>query len=62
VAFFGRAIGTDINVDVHEIGHAEWYTRDQLSGKLAAGELALPGKSSIAARMIQAWRDGEAPL
>jgi NAD+ diphosphatase len=42
--------------------HAEWYTRDELSAKLDTGELGLPGKSSIAARMIQAWRDGEAPL
>jgi NAD+ diphosphatase len=62
VAFFGRAAATNICVDVEEIAHAEWYTRDQLSAKLDAGELGLPGKSSIAARMIQAWRDGEAPL
>jgi NAD+ diphosphatase len=62
VAFFGRAIGTDINVDTQEIGHAEWYSREQLGTKLDAGELALPGKSSIAARMVQAWREGSAPL
>jgi NAD+ diphosphatase len=48
VAFFGRALGTDINVDIHEIGHAEWYTRDELTAKLDAGELGLPGKSSVA--------------
>jgi NAD+ diphosphatase len=59
VAFFGRAAGTNISVDAEEIAHAEWYTRDQLSAKLDAGELGLPGKSSIASRMIQAWRDGE---
>ena len=45
-----------------EIAHAEWYTRDELSAKLDAGDLGLPGHSSIALRMIQAWRDGEAPL
>jgi NAD+ diphosphatase len=62
VAFFGRATGTNINIDAREIAHAEWYTRDQLSAKLDAGQLGLPGRSSIASRMIQAWRDGEAPL
>jgi NAD+ diphosphatase len=62
VAFFARAVGIDINVDADEIVHAEWYTRDELSAKLDTGELGLPGKSSIAARMIQAWRDGQAPL
>jgi NAD+ diphosphatase len=62
LAFFARAVGTNINVDADEIAYADWYTRDQLSAKLDAGKLGLPGKSSIAARMIQAWRDGEAPL
>jgi len=62
VAFFGQAAGTNINIDAREIAHAEWYTRDQLSAKLDAGQLGLPRRSSIASRMIQAWRDGEAPL
>jgi NAD+ diphosphatase len=62
VAFFGRATGTNINIDAREIAHAEWYTRDQLSAKLDAGQLGLPGRSSIASRMIQAWRDGVAPI
>jgi NAD+ diphosphatase len=62
VAFFGRAEGTNINIDTQEIAHAEWYTRDELSAKLDAGELGLPGRSSIALRMIEAWRDGASPL
>jgi NAD+ diphosphatase len=62
VAFFGRAEGTNINIDTQEIAHAEWYTRDELSGKLDAGELGLPGRSSIALRMIEAWRDGATPI
>jgi NAD+ diphosphatase len=62
VAFFGQAAGTNINIDAREIAHAEWYTRDQLSAKLDAGQLGLPGRSSIASRMIQAWRDGASPL
>ena len=62
VAFFARATGTDIRVDTDEIAHADWYTRDQLTAKLDSGDLGLPGNSSIASRMIQTWRDGEAPL
>jgi len=62
LTFFGRAIGNTIDIDADEIVHAEWYTRDELSAKLDAGELGLPGRSSIAARMIQAWWDREAPL
>ena len=54
--------GTNINIDTREIAHAEWYTRDQLSAKLDSGELALPGRSSIALRMIEAWREGQAPI
>ena len=62
VAFFEQATGTSINIDAREIAHAEWYTRDQLSAKLDADQLGLPGRSSIASRMIQAWRDGASPL
>jgi NAD+ diphosphatase len=62
VAFFARAMGTNINIDTREIAHAEWYTRDQLTSKLEAGVLGLPGPSSIAFRMIQTWRDNDAPL
>jgi NAD+ diphosphatase len=55
-------MGTNINIDTREIAHAEWYTRDQLTSKLEAGVLGLPGPSSIAFRMIQTWRDNDAPL
>jgi NAD+ diphosphatase len=62
VGFFARAATTQISVDAHEISYAEWFTRDRLDAKLANGELGLPGRTSIASRMIQAWRDGNAPL
>ncbi len=62
VGFFARARSTEICVDADEISHAEWYTREQLTEKLDSGDLALPGRASIASRMIQAWRDGESPL
>jgi NAD+ diphosphatase len=62
VAFAARAETSTICVDTEEIAHADWYTRDELTRRLDAGELALPGRSSIASRMIQAWRAGELPL
>jgi len=62
VGFFARARSTRICVDTTEIAHAEWYTRDELREKLAAEELGLPGRSSIASRLIQTWLDGPTPL
>ncbi len=62
LGFFARAATTTICIDADEIAFAAWYTRDELDAKLAAGEIGLPGASSIASRLIQAWRDGEAPL
>ncbi|HEY5822607.1 MAG TPA: NAD(+) diphosphatase [Propionibacteriaceae bacterium] len=62
LGFFARATSTDICVDADEIAFADWFTRDQLTAKLDAGELGLPGESSIAARLIQAWREGKGPL
>ena len=62
VGFFARASSTDICVDAEEIAFAEWYTRERLVAKLEAGELTLPGRSSIAFRLIQSWLDGVSPL
>jgi NAD+ diphosphatase len=62
LGFFARATSTDICVDADELGHAEWYTRDELTQALDAGTLALPGPSSIASSLIARWRDGTGPL
>ena len=59
VGFFARA-ATPRSASTQEIAHADWYTRDDSAAKLAAGELGLPGKSSIAYRLIQTWLDGDA--
>ncbi len=58
LGFFARASTTDICVDADEIAYADWYTRDQLTAALEAGTIGLPGSSSIASRLIAAWRDG----
>ena len=62
LGFFARATSTDICVDADEISYANWYTREQLTAELDSGTIGLPGKSSIASRLVQAWRDGSAPL
>jgi NAD+ diphosphatase len=62
VGFSVRATSTDICVDADELDYAEWFTRDQARDKVAAGELGLPGRSSIASRMIQAWMQDSLPV
>ncbi len=62
LGFFARATSTDICIDADEIVYADWFTRDELSAQIDNGELALPRNSSIAARLIQTWRDGPTPL
>jgi len=62
IGFFARASSTDICVDADEIAFAEWHTREGLRAKLDAGELGLPGPSSIAFRLIHTWLDGATPL
>jgi len=62
VGFAARATSTAICVDEDEIAYAEWFSRELLRRKLSAEELGLPGRSSIARRLIQAWLDHELPL
>ena len=59
LGFVARSIGTEITVDGTEIQWANFYTRTELEALVAAGELTLPMKSSIASRIITAWRRGE---
>jgi NAD+ diphosphatase len=62
LGYFARATSTAINLDTDEISHADWYTRDELTARLDAGDLGVPGPSSIASRMIRAWRDRQDPF
>ncbi len=62
LGYFARATSTEISVDTEELAHAAWYTRDELTAQLDAGDLALPGPASIASRLIQTWRDGLDPF
>lgn len=56
LGFVARAAGTAITVDEVEIEHARWFTRDELTAAVDAGEVGLPGEASIAHRLIADWR------
>lgn len=58
LGFVAHARGTDIRVDGAEIEWAEFYTTAQIEQAVAAGELTLPMRSSIASRIITSWREG----
>lgn len=40
-----------------EISYAEWFTRDRLDDELARGVIDIPTPSSIAHRLVTAWRN-----
>ncbi len=44
-----------LRLDDEEIAEAKWVTRDSLSVELNAGRLGLPGRLSIARRLIEGW-------
>jgi NAD+ diphosphatase len=48
---------TEINVDGVEIGHADWYTREQVRAALdgASEELAVPSPLAIAHHLMRDW-------
>lgn len=58
LGFAARADDSPVRVDDQEIDHARYYTRDEVSAAVDSGALTLPGPTSIASRMIAAWRAG----
>ena len=56
VGYRARVTDTGLTVDTSEIEQARWFSRDELTAALAAGEVALPASTSIAHRMISEWR------
>ncbi|HHU38166.1 MAG TPA: NAD(+) diphosphatase [Propionibacterium sp.] len=59
LGFVARAVGAEIRVDGAEIEWADFYTPAQVEALVASGELTLPMTSSIASRIITAWREGK---
>ncbi len=55
LGFRGHATTTDVAVDGKEVTDARWFTRDELSAALRAGEVLLPMRTSIALALIEEW-------
>ncbi len=58
LGFVARAVGAEIVVDGAEIEWANFYTPVEVERLVESGELTLPLRSSIASRIITAWREG----
>lgn len=56
VGFSARAVSADFFVDGKELVAADWYSRAHLTAAVADGSLTLPPDSSIARRLVEAWR------
>ncbi|MFT3877874.1 MAG: NAD(+) diphosphatase [Propioniciclava sp.] len=59
LGFVARAIGDEIRVDGTEIEWANFYSQSEVTRLVDAGELTLPMRSSIASRIVAAWRTGD---
>ena len=61
LAFVARAVTTDVRVDGTEIQWARFFSRADVAERVAAGAISLPTQSSVAARVVRLWLDGELP-
>jgi NAD+ diphosphatase len=57
LGFVAYAADTEVTTG-YEISYADWFTRERLDRELAAGTIDIPGRSSIAHRLVTAWRTG----
>ncbi|MEA5053565.1 MAG: NAD(+) diphosphatase [Propionicimonas sp.] len=58
LAFTARTEDTEIVLDPAEIAEARWFSRAELEAALSSGALGLPMRTSVAYRLITAWREG----
>lgn len=58
VGFHAVCDDTNFTVDGDEVEQAGWFSRSRLDEAVRSGEVSLPGQSSIASRIITAWRSG----
>ncbi|MGH3367737.1 MAG: NAD(+) diphosphatase [Nocardioidaceae bacterium] len=61
VGFFAQALTTELSVDGNEITEARWFTRAELLQATESGQVLLPGRISIARRLIESWYGGPLP-
>lgn len=60
LSFVARGHGPG-EVDHEELQWGGWFTREEVADRLADGTLDLPGMGSVAARIIDAWRQDRLP-
>ena len=58
LGFRARALTSEIQVDGVEMRQARWFTREELSAAVAAGEIVLPSRVSIARALVEEWFGG----
>ncbi|QGN32193.1 NAD(+) diphosphatase [Microlunatus sp. Gsoil 973] len=57
LGFVAYTTETEISTG-YEISYADWFTRERLERELAEGTIDIPNRSSIAHRLVTAWRTG----
>ena len=55
LGFTASTTAPELTIDETEIVAAQWYTREALRDALDGGDLGLPGRLSIARRLIENW-------
>lgn len=60
LGFVAYTAETEISTG-YEISYADWFTRERLDRELADGTIDIPMRSSIAHRLVTAWRTGALP-
>lgn len=61
LGFRARAVATAVRTDDEEVTDARWFSREELSAAVTAGEIGLPGRHSIARALIEEWFGGQLP-
>ncbi len=59
VGFRARAVETGLRLQADEIAAARWFTREELLAAVGDGSVHLPGRVSIARRLLEHWYGGE---
>lgn len=60
LAFTARS-GGPVQVDGTELAWGRWFSRADVDAAVAGGEITLPGRGSVASRIIADWRAGTLP-
>lgn len=59
LGFTAARVGGELRIDPGELEDAGWFQRSRIPELVETGELRLPGRVSIARRLIEEWLDSE---